>query len=66
MKNPTITDVAVLAGVSKSTVSAVLNNLNTLREDTRRKVVRAIAELNYRPSPAARRGFKRTPGGASA
>ena len=62
MKNPTITDVAVLAGVSKSTVSAVLNNRNTLREDTRRKVVRAIAELNYRPSPAARRGFKRTPG----
>ncbi len=62
MKNPTITDVAVLAGVSKSTVSAVLNNRNTLREDTRRRVVRAIAELNYRPSPAARRGFKRTPG----
>jgi LacI family transcriptional regulator len=62
LKVPTITDVATLAGVSKSTVSAVLNNRDTLSEDTRRRVVRAIAELNYRPSPAARRGFKRNPG----
>lgn len=62
MKNPTISDVAVLAGVSKSTVSAVINNRNTLKDTTRRKVVRAIEELNYRPSPAARRGFRRRSG----
>lgn len=58
MKTPTITDVATLAGVSKSTVSAVINNRNTLKEATRRRVVRAIEELNYRPSAAARRGFR--------
>lgn len=58
MKPPTISDVAARAGVSKSTVSAVLNNRNTLKDSTRRAVVRAIEELNYRPSPAARRGFR--------
>lgn len=58
MKNPTISDVAALAGVSKSTVSAVINNRDTLKEATRQNVIRAIEELNYRPSPAARRGFR--------
>jgi LacI family transcriptional regulator len=62
MKPPTISDVAILAGVSKSTVSAVINNRNTLKEATRRRVARAIEELNYRPSPAARRGFRPTTG----
>lgn len=58
MKNPTITDVAELAGVSKSTVSAVLNNKSTIKDSTRRSVLRAIDELNYRPSASARRGFR--------
>jgi LacI family transcriptional regulator/LacI family repressor for deo operon, udp, cdd, tsx, nupC, and nupG len=58
MKNPTISDVAELAGVSKSTVSAVLNQKSTIKESTRRSVQRAIDELNYRPSPSARRGFR--------
>lgn len=62
MKNPTITDVATLAGVSKSTVSAVLNNKSFIRESTRRAVLRAMDELNYRPSSSARRGFRRAPG----
>jgi LacI family transcriptional regulator/LacI family repressor for deo operon, udp, cdd, tsx, nupC, and nupG len=62
MKNPTISDVAARAGVSKSTVSAVINNRNTLKETTRLNVVRAIEELNYRPSPAARRGFRSVSG----
>jgi LacI family transcriptional regulator/LacI family repressor for deo operon, udp, cdd, tsx, nupC, and nupG len=57
-KNPTISDVARLAGVSKSTVSAVLNNKSSIRESTRRTVVRAMEELAYRPSPSARRGFR--------
>ncbi|HEX6927081.1 MAG TPA: LacI family DNA-binding transcriptional regulator [Longimicrobiaceae bacterium] len=60
MKHPTISDVAALAGVSKSTVSAVLNNRDTLRESTRRSVMKAIEQLNYRPSPAARRRFRPT------
>jgi DNA-binding LacI/PurR family transcriptional regulator len=58
MKNPTISDVAELAGVSKSTVSAVLNQKSTIRDSTRRNVLRAIDELNYRPSASARRGFR--------
>lgn len=57
-KNPTISDVARLAGVSKATVSAVLNNKSSIRESTRRTVVRAMEELAYRPSRSARRGFR--------
>jgi DNA-binding LacI/PurR family transcriptional regulator len=57
VKHSTISDVAALAGVSKSTVSAVLNN-KKIRESTRRAVLRVIEELNYRPSPSARRGFR--------
>src|SRR5438094_5477204 len=57
LKHSTISDVAALAGVSKSTVSAVLNN-KKIRESTRRAVLRVIEELNYRPSPSARRGFR--------
>lgn len=62
MRNATISDVAALAGVSKSTVSAVLNNRTSIRESTRRAVLRAMDELSYRPSSSARRGFRRAPG----
>ncbi|HEY8485184.1 MAG TPA: LacI family DNA-binding transcriptional regulator [Longimicrobiales bacterium] len=58
MKKPTIVDVAARAGVSKSTVSAVINNKDVVSESTRRAVLQAIEELNYRPNPAARRGFR--------
>ncbi|MGQ0563170.1 MAG: LacI family DNA-binding transcriptional regulator [Gemmatimonadota bacterium] len=58
MRNPTISDVATLAGVSKATVSAVLNHKNVIREATRRAVLRAIDELNYRPSRSASRRFR--------
>lgn len=57
-KKPTITDVAERAGVSKSTVSAVLNNRAPVTDSTRREVLRAMAELGYRPTPSARRGFR--------
>jgi LacI family transcriptional regulator len=46
-KRPTIIDVAVLAGVSKSTVSLVLQNSQLVREETRDDVRRAMAELGY-------------------
>src|SRR5690625_1086274 len=53
MKPSSMADVARLAGVSKSTVSAVINNKDIVRETTRRRVLQAIAELNYRPQPTA-------------
>lgn len=54
MKKANIYDVANLAGVSHQTVSRVLNNHTSLKPETREKVEKAIAELNYRPNQAAR------------
>ncbi len=51
---PTITDVARKAGVSRSTVSRVLNNQPGVRPETRERVLRAIEELRYQPHFAAR------------
>lgn len=47
---PTISDVARAAGVSKATVSAVLNDKGAVRADTRERVLFSIEQLNYRPS----------------
>jgi len=47
-------DVAKAAGVSHQTVSRVLNDHPSLREQTRLKVIQAMQELNYRPNAAAR------------
>ncbi|MFW5947415.1 MAG: LacI family DNA-binding transcriptional regulator [Gemmatimonadota bacterium] len=52
---PTINDVAREAGVSKGTVSAVVNNKGSVREDTRDRVLAVIERLNYRPRAAAHR-----------
>ena len=49
-----ITDVAALAGVSRQTVSRVLNDEQTVTASTRARVKDAIRELRYRPSAAAR------------
>lgn len=49
-KRPTITDVARHAGVSKATVSAVLNDGQGVKTDTRDRVLSAIELLNYRPT----------------
>ncbi|MCX2721001.1 LacI family DNA-binding transcriptional regulator [Roseibium salinum] len=46
-KRPTILDVARHAGVSKSTVSLVLQNSTLVKETTRADVMRAIADLGY-------------------
>ncbi|HYI63456.1 MAG TPA: LacI family DNA-binding transcriptional regulator [Allosphingosinicella sp.] len=51
---PTINDVARLAGVSKKTVSRVINRSPLLNEDTRGRVEKVIAELGYVPNPQAR------------
>jgi LacI family transcriptional regulator len=47
-------DVARLAGVSHQTVSRVLNNHPSVSEPTRRRVQRAIEQLDYRPNQLAR------------
>ena len=54
MERATITDVANLAGVSIKTVSRVVNDEPHVRPVTRQRVTAAIAELDYRPNPAAR------------
>lgn len=53
-KRITLSDVAVLAGVSSQTVSRVVNNHPYVSEDTRRRVLTAIRKLNYSPNRAAR------------
>ena len=50
---PTIYDVARSAGVSPKTVSRVINRDALVRDKTRDRVERAIAELGYMPSRAA-------------
>ena len=50
----TIYDVAELAGVSIKTVSRVVNQEPNVRDATRAKVEKAIAQLNYRPNLSAR------------
>ena len=51
----TLGSVAARAGVSRQTVSNVLNSPGRVRPATREKVQRAIAELAYRPHASARR-----------
>ncbi|MGB7905894.1 MAG: LacI family DNA-binding transcriptional regulator [Steroidobacteraceae bacterium] len=54
MHRATINDVAALAGVSIKTVSRVVNREPNVRDATRAKVERAVAELNYQPNLSAR------------
>jgi len=51
----TIEDVARLSGVSKSTVSRVLNNYSNVKGKTRRLVLEVMQQLNYKPNIHARR-----------
>ena len=51
---PTITDIARAAGVSKATVSAVLNQKPSVSEETRTLVQGFIRDLRYQPRAAAR------------
>jgi len=53
-RKPTINDVARLAGVSKKTVSRVINASPLLNEETRERVAKVIRELDYTPNPQAR------------
>lgn len=51
---PTIRDVANRAGVSSATVSHTLNGTRHVEEETRERVLHAIAEIGYRPNYLAR------------
>ncbi|MET0811844.1 MAG: LacI family DNA-binding transcriptional regulator [Microbacterium sp.] len=53
-KPPTVEDVALAAGVSRQTVSNVLNTPAVVKVATRERVERAIADLGYRRHAAAR------------
>jgi LacI family transcriptional regulator len=50
----TIKDIARIAGVSIATVSRVINNTKPVNEDTRRRILALMEELNFRPNAMAR------------
>ncbi|MGB5345884.1 MAG: LacI family DNA-binding transcriptional regulator [Woeseia sp.] len=54
MSKVTIFDVAKHASVSIKTVSRVVNSEPNVRESTRQRVEKAIADLSYRPDQSAR------------
>ena len=57
MKNKkiNIAQVAKMARVSTTTVSRVINEVSTVSEENRRRVLEAIRLLNYHPNPNAQR-----------
>ncbi len=53
--NYTISDIAKICGVSKATVSRVINNKSEgVGADTKERILETIKELNYRPNVLAR------------
>ena len=56
----TILDVSRRVGVSKSTVSKVLNGTGRVSEATKKAVFKAVKELDYRPNVLARSLSKQT------
>ena len=54
VNNFTLEMVAEKAGVSRSTVSRVVNNQPNVREDVRERVLSVIKDTDYRPQHAAR------------
>lgn len=54
MNNMTIRDIAAKAGVSKSTVSRVINNTGYVSEEIRERVNQIVAQYAFQPSAVAR------------
>ena len=55
MRSPTIKEVAAKSGVGVGTVSRVLNGSSQISEETRKKVMKAVEELEYVPNVAGKR-----------
>ncbi len=53
-RRPTLVDVALAAGVSRSTVSRVINEQPRVAPELREQVLRVVAELGYHPDSSAR------------
>jgi len=51
----TLEDIARLSGVSRSTVSRVINADSNVKEETRQKVMQVIQNIDFQPNLAARR-----------
>jgi LacI family repressor for deo operon, udp, cdd, tsx, nupC, and nupG len=49
-----IKDIAKLAGVSKSTVSRLINNNGYVKPETKERILGVMAEMNYRPNMFAK------------
>jgi LacI family transcriptional regulator len=59
--NITINGIARLAGVTKGTVSKVINNYRGINEKTRQRVLKIIEDVGYEPNSAAQTlAFRRT------
>jgi LacI family transcriptional regulator len=54
VSNLTLEDIAKRAGVSRSTVSRVVNDHPNVREEVRQRVWEVIKNTGYHPNPAAR------------
>jgi len=54
VKRATLREVAKKAGTSMMTVSRVINSKDSVRDETRNRVLRAISELGYEPHKDAR------------
>lgn len=50
----TTSEIAKKLGISRGTVSRVLNNHPNVKPETRQKVLDALKELNYTPNETAR------------
>ena len=59
MRPLSIKDVAHASGVSIATVSRVINENPSVKEDNRKKVLEVVKKLNFKPSLVARRLAKR-------
>jgi len=53
-KRANLADIARMAGVSSATVSLVINGKGNIKEQTREKIKKIAAELNYVPNSTAR------------
>lgn len=53
--NLTISDIARIAGVSKTAVSFVLNNKEGISEETKQRVLKVIEQTNYKPTLNSKR-----------